>query len=127
MKIKEFGKKIEKIGDKITKEVGKRLLSEKRIKSKRILEPSRARLKLDKFTPAPYVSRYFSDEMKEEKRSMFFEWYSIWDLRREERMDKKGQAALGIGVLLLTFVGVIVGVLLFQVVAYYFFFFRDRQ
>ena len=43
----------------------------KKVTSKRILKPNKATVTIKKFEPAPYVSRYFKEEMEETKKSMF--------------------------------------------------------
>ena len=71
--------KLKEITNKAVGDISKKQLSEKKIKVKKVLKPSKTTLVLKKHEPAPYVSRYFKDELSEAKRSMFFEWYSLWD------------------------------------------------
>ena len=73
-KIKSGVKKIHGRIEKVESKTGKfidRVMNAK-LKSRKILKPSKTTLTIKKFTPAPYVNRYFKDEMKEAKE-MFFE------------------------------------------------------
>ena len=70
--IEENKKTKKKAGKEKSKSAYLKLLSTK-ISNKPIIKKDKPTLVIKKFEPAPYVNRYFKDEIEEAKRSMFFD------------------------------------------------------
>ena len=68
-------KENKKLKEKSKKQGNSKLLKglHKKVSDKKILSKSKTTVTIKKFVLAPYVSRYFKEEIDEMKRSMFFE------------------------------------------------------
>ena len=56
---------------RVTNKIGKAL--KKRVVSRKVFRPSQMVTRIKETQPAPYVSRYFKQELEDAKKSMFFE------------------------------------------------------